>query len=252
MVFMKTLIGSLIVAMMLHGITCSAQKIQTRQEKDSITIVKLYNKLNDWPNLKHFQEDNINAGLPAANEKRVVFMGNSITQGWAKFWNVFFAGKPYINRGIGGQTSPQMLIRFRADVINLKPKVVVILSGANDLAGNTGPSTLEMIENNLVSMAELAKANGIKVVLCSLLPAYDFPWKKGLEPAEKIIQLNIWIKDYAKKMGFTYVDYHSSLVDARKGLKAEYTADGVHPNQEGYAVMTPIIEKGIAKALKSK
>lgn len=205
----------------------------------------------DWANLGRFKNDNANLSVTSTGEKRVVFMGNSITEGWIKIHPEFFAGKSYINRGISGQTTPQMLLRFRADVIKLKPKVVLILAGTNDIAGNTGPSTLEMIEDNIISMTQLAKANGIKVILCSVLPAFDYPWKPGLEPAEKIEKLNKMIKEYAAKSGSLYLDYYSSLVDERKGLKAEYSKDGVHPNAEGYSVMEPLAEKAIAKVLKS-
>ena len=206
----------------------------------------------DWPNLKRFRDANEKLGLPAADEKRVVFMGNSITEGWINIHPEFFSGRPYINRGISGQTTPQMLVRFRADVINLKPKVVFILAGTNDIAGNTGPSTLEMIEDNLASMGDLAKANGIKVIFCSILPAYDYPWKPGLKPYEKIITVNEWMKGYAAKHGMIYLDLYSAMVDSRPGMKTEYSKDGVHPNKEGYSVMEPIVEKAIAKALKMK
>ena len=202
----------------------------------------------DWPNLERFRAENANQVLPTPNEKRVVFMGNSITEGWVNLHPQFFTGKFYLNRGIGGQTTPQMLLRFRADVIKLKPRVVVILAGTNDIAGNTGPSTLEMIEDNIISMAQLAKANDIKVILCSVLPVYDYPWKPGLEPAEKIISLNKMIKDFAEKSGSIYLDYFSAMVDQRKGLKAEYSQDGVHPNDAGYNVMEPLAEAAIAKA----
>lgn len=202
----------------------------------------------DWANLQRFQKENAEIKAPVKGEKRVVFMGNSITEGWIKTCPEFFS-KNYINRGIGGQTTPQMLLRFRQDVIELQPKVVVILAGTNDIAGNTGPSTLEMIENNLASMAELAKANGIKVILCSVLPAYDFPWRKGLKPAEKIVKLNQWIEQYAQKNKIIYLDYYSSLVDERKGMKAEYSGDGVHPNRAGYEIMMPLAEAAIKKAL---
>ncbi|MDD4922648.1 MAG: SGNH/GDSL hydrolase family protein [Bacteroidales bacterium] len=207
---------------------------------------------NDWANLKRFGADNTKVGLPAANEKRVVFMGNSITEGWGKKSPEFFTGKPYVNRGISGQTTPQMLIRFRPDVINLKAKVVVILAGTNDIAGNTGPSTVEMIEDNLASMADIAKANNVKVILCSILPAFDYPWKRGLKPYEKILQVNTWIKGFAEKNGFIYLDLYSPMVDERPGMKAEYSSDGVHPNKAGYNVMEPLVEKAIAKALSSK
>jgi enterochelin esterase family protein len=209
-----------------------------------------YKTRNDWANFSEFAEDNQKLGPPAKGEKRVVFMGNSITIGWIGACPEFFDGKSYIDRGISGQTTPQMLIRFRPDVINLKPAAVVILAGINDIAGNTGPSTLEMIEDNLAGMAEMAKANGIKVILCSVLPAYDFPWRPGMEPADKVVQLNNWIKSYAAANNYIYVDYYSKMVDERKGLKAEYTYDGVHPNKAGYQVMQPIIEEAIKKALK--
>lgn len=206
----------------------------------------------DWANLNRFKDENIKIGLPASGENRVVFMGNSITEGWGKINPEYFSGKPYVNRGISGQTTPQMLIRFRADVINLKPDVVVILAGTNDIAGNTGPSTLEMIMDNIISMAELAKANNIKVILSSVLPAYDYPWKTGLKPAEKICTLNKMIKDYTDKNGIIYLDYYSSMADERKGLKAEYSTDGVHPNLAGYKVMAPLAEEAIAAALNQK
>ena len=204
----------------------------------------------DWANLTRFQAKNEALGTPAKGEKRVVFMGNSITEGWIYTCPEFFEGRPYINRGIGGQTTPQMLIRFRQDVINLHPKVVVILAGTNDIAGNTGPSTLEMIEDNLASMAEIAHANGIKVILCSVLPAYDYPWRKGMEPNVKIPELNKWIKNYAEKNKFIYLDYFSAMVDEKNGMQADLSGDGVHPNKKGYEIMQPMVEKAIAKALK--
>ena len=203
----------------------------------------------DWPNLKQFQNDNKKVGLPAEGENRVVFMGNSITIGWLKARPEFFEGKPYINRGIGGQTTPQMLIRFRQDVIDLKPKVVVILAGTNDIAGNTGPSTLPMIADNIKSMAELAHANGIKVILSSTLPAYDYPWRPGLEPAEKIVALNDMLKAYCEEKGHIYLDYFSTMADERKGLPKKYARDEVHPTVEGYKVMEPLVEAAIAEAL---
>ena len=202
----------------------------------------------DWANFDKYKEDNLKLGLPTQDENRVVFMGNSITQGWGEENPEFFEGKSYINRGISGQTTPQMLVRFRPDVVNLKPKAVVILAGTNDIAGNTGPSTLEMIEDNIASMVEIAKANNIKVVLCSVLPAYDYPWKPGLNPAKKIVDLNKWIKDYAEKNEIIYVDYFTPMADQRNGLKKEYSEDGVHPNLAGYKVMEPLVEKAIETA----
>jgi lysophospholipase L1-like esterase len=206
---------------------------------------------NDWANLERFHADNIKIGLPATGEKRVVFMGNSITEGWSNIRPEFFTGKPYVNRGISGQTTPQMLIRFKPDVINLKPSVVIINAGVNDIAGNTGPSTLEMIEDNISSMAMLAQVNGIRVIIASVLPAYDFPWRPGLNPAEKIAALNEWLKAFALKNKFVYLDYYSAMVDNRKGLPSKYSEDGVHPNAAGYKIMEPLAEKAISISLQT-
>jgi lysophospholipase L1-like esterase len=205
---------------------------------------------NDWANFERYKEENLKLGLPAPEDNRIIFMGNSITEGWKQLSPGFFKDREYINRGISGQTTPQMLVRFRPDVVNLKPKVVVILAGTNDIAGNTGPSTLEMIEDNIASMVEIAKANNIKVLLCSVLPVYDYPWKPGLNPAQKIVDLNKWIKNYADKNEIIYVDYFSSMADDRNGLKAEYSEDGVHPNLTGYKAMEPLIEKAISDVLR--
>lgn len=206
-------------------------------------------KVQDWPNLKQFQEANAALEAPAENEDRVVFMGNSITIGWINARPEFFEGKPWINRGISGQTTPQMLVRFRQDVVDLKPKVVVLLAGTNDIAGNTGPSTLEMIMDNIKGMAEIAHANGIKVVLSSTLPAYDYPWKPGLEPAPKIVALNKQIIEFCEAKGHIYLDYFSAMVDERGGLPKKYADDEVHPTVAGYKVMEPLAEAAIAKAL---
>jgi lysophospholipase L1-like esterase len=205
---------------------------------------------NDWADLAHYAQANAALPPPAPNEQRVVFMGNSITEGWAKFFPAEFPGKPYIGRGISGQTTPQMLVRFRQDVVALGPAVVVILGGTNDIAGNTGPSTLEMIEDNLMSMTEIAKANGIRVVLSSVLPVFDYPWRRGLEPAPKIMALNAWMKAYAARVGAGYLDYESAMSDSRHGLRGELTVDGVHPNEAGYRVMAPLAERAIAEALR--
>jgi len=209
-----------------------------------------YNPRLDWPWLGRFKEANLALGAPAPGESRVVFMGNSITAGWKiEGPDGSFPGKPYINRGISGQTTPQMVLRFRQDVIALQPKVVVILAGTNDIAGNTGPMTLEQTEDNLASMADLAAANHIKVVLCSILPALDYPWKPGLTPAPKILSINAWMKAYAALKGYVYVDYHTAMKDERDGLPPNLSHDGVHPLPAGYAVMTPLVEAGIEKAL---
>jgi len=203
----------------------------------------------DWANLARYREENTKLGLPHTCDTRVVFMGNSITEGWIKQVPHFFANGMYINRGISGQTTPQMLVRFRQDVIHLYPKVVVILAGINDIAGNTGPSTLEMIEDNLYSMSELAQVHGIQVVLCSVLPALDFPWRPGMEPALKVVDLNKRIKEYARTHGVIYCDYFSAMADENNGLPKKLSEDGVHPNKAGYAIMAPLVEKAIAQAL---
>jgi len=196
---------------------------------------------DDWPALNRYREANRKLKKTGTNEQRVVFIGNSIIDNWINLSPNFFKDSSYVNRGISGQTTPQILARFRADVIALEPKVVVILAGTNDIAGNTGPSTLEMIEDNYASMTELAKAHGIRVVLCSVLPVYDYPWRRGLEPAEKIVSLNKWIQSYCKNNDVEYLNFYASLVDERKGMKDEYTFDGVHPNKEGYAVMESLV-----------
>ena len=204
----------------------------------------------DWAGLQTFMKANADLPAPAPDENRVVFMGNSIVELWTPYFASLFPGKPYIGRGISGQTTPQMLVRFRQDVIALKPKVVLILAGTNDIAGNTGPATLEMIENNLASMAELAKANGIRVVLSAVMPVCDYikPQTERRPPA-KIVALNQWIRDYTVKNGFVFLDYYSAMVDSNKMLKKELTFDGLHPNAAGYAVMSPLAEKAIEKAL---
>ncbi len=206
----------------------------------------------DWANLKRYKVQNDSVLRLPASENRVVFMGNSITDGWRKTHPEFFTENPYVCRGIGGQTTPQMLIRFRQDVINLKPKAVVILAGTNDIAGNTGPTTLEAIMNNIASMAELAATNGIHPILCSVLPAYDYPWRKGLEPNNKIPQLNAMIEAYAKKKGFVYVDYFNVMADEKNAMIPEYTTDGVHCTSVGYDVMERMIVPTINKVLKKK
>ncbi|PZX94451.1 acylhydrolase [Flavobacterium aquariorum] len=199
-------------------------------------------KFPDWGYLNKYKNENALFLAPALGEQRIVFFGDSITEGWKTIHPIFFVGKSYINRGINGQTTSQMLLRFRSDVIELKPQIVVILAGGNDIAENTGPITHETILGNLISMCELAKANNIKTALCSILPANDFPWKRGMEPAYKIEALNKMILKYAKANDIAYVDYYSTMADEQKGLKSIYSEDGVHPNKEGYRVMEPIVE----------
>ena len=204
----------------------------------------------DWANLNYYRKANTMLENPADNEDRIVFMGNSITQFWQDVHPDFFVGKSYVNRGISGQTTSQMLLRFRADVINLHPKVVVFLGGTNDIAGNTGDVSLDMIEDNIFSMIELAKINDIRVVLCSVLPAFDYSWSPGKEPAEKIIELNAALKFYAETHDVTFVDFHTPMKDARNGLRFELGEDGVHPNVAGYLIMEPLVEQAIAAELQ--
>jgi lysophospholipase L1-like esterase len=217
-------------------------------------IATMEKKLDDWPQLGRYRAENTALAAPAVGEKRVVFYGDSITDGWGRRPNTgtFFPGKPYVNRGISGQTTPQMVVRFRQDVIDLKPVAVVILAGTNDVAGNTGPMTPEMTMENFASMIDLAKANGIKVIVTSITPAYDYPWKKGMEPAGKIKALNAMLKAYCDTSGVTWVDYYSALVDEKGGMKDGTSFDGVHPNAVGYAIMGPLAQAGIDKTLKSK
>lgn len=204
----------------------------------------------DWANLNRFKKQNVALGMPDKGERRIVFMGNSITEGWLNQDPAFFKNSSYINRGISGQTTPQMLLRFRADVINLQPEVVIILAGTNDIAGNTGPMTLEEIRDNIISMCELAKANNIKVILSSVLPAYDYNWKPGMEPNIKIPKLNKMLADYAQETGIIYLDYFTAMADDRNGLPLELAEDGVHPTKKGYDMMRVLAEEAIQKALK--
>jgi len=176
-------------------------------------------------------------------------MGNSITESWSVYQPEFFEGKSYINRGISGQTTPQMLIRFRPDVIDLKPQIVVILAGINDIAGNTGPSTEKMIVDNIISMAELAKSNSIDVIICSILPANDFSWSQNQNPSPKILAVNQALKKYSKINGMVYLDYYTSMVNEQEGLIKDYGLDSVHPNKKGYQVMSKLLEKKIIEIL---
>jgi lysophospholipase L1-like esterase len=251
------------ITLLVCAASVSAQTASPAQEcEDAKNRVKqLDARLKDWPNLARYHDGNTKVAPPAKDENRVVFMGDSITDGWQNpSAGGFFPGKPYIDRGISGQTTPQMLIRFRPDVIAFRPKVVVILAGTNDLAGNTGPMTLEATEDNLTSMAELARANGIRVVLASLLPVSDYEKNKDgnpiiqttRRPPEKIKALNQWMKDYCAKNDCVYLDYFSAMVDDKGFLKEELSKDGLHPDDKGYAVMGPLAEKAIAAALKKK
>jgi lysophospholipase L1-like esterase len=208
----------------------------------------------DWAKLARYAPDNAQLPAPKRGVPRVVLLGNSITEGWPKADPGFFTPKAYelIGRGISGQTSPQMLVRFRQDVLDLRPQVVAIAAGTNDVAQNTGPYQPQATMNNIMSMAELARAHGVKVILCSVLPATDFWWRKGLEPAPKIVALNALIKAYAEQQHFTYLDYHAALADEQQGLPLKYADDGVHPNLAGYQAMEPLLLRAVAQALKQK
>jgi lysophospholipase L1-like esterase len=265
-----TRLTKLVLALLLAAVTTAAQSPQSSRSpvqettectKAKATVTRLETILRDWPELGRYRDENGKVTVPAKNEKRVVFMGDSITDSWDDpRYGGFFPGKPYVNRGIGGQTTPQMLIRFRPDVIALKPEVVVFLAGTNDIAGNTGPMTLEQIEGNLTSMVELARFHRIRVVLASLLPVSDYekaadgqPHIQTMRrPPEKIRALNEWIKNYATANNLTYLDYYSAMVDDKGFLKDELTNDGLHPNDKGYQVMGPLAEEAIARALKGK
>jgi alpha-L-fucosidase len=237
-------------------------EIKTSREGDSIllpedapdgiaTVIKLeVIPFEDWANLHKYEKANAEVGLPKANEDRVVFMGNSITEGWVRNDPEFFHSNSYIGRGISGQTTMQMLLRFRPDVLDLKPKAVVILAGTNDIAANKGPVSIENTAGNIFSMVELAQANGIKVVLASVLPANRYSWRPAIYPADKIIALNKLIKAYAEEHNIVYLDYYSPMVDNEKGLKSAYSKDGVHPTTKGFDVMEPLVQKAIDKALK--
>jgi acyl-CoA thioesterase I len=211
-------------------------------------------RLRDWANLTRYRE--ANRAVTAAHPQRVVFMGDSITDAWPQRVPAFFDGKPYVGRGISGQTTPQMLVRFRRDVLDLKPRVVVILAGTNDIAGNTGLMTDEDIQGNLASMAQLAKANGIRVVLASITPVSGYHVaptgvpQTSSRPMARIRAINAWIKEYAAANGHVYLDYFSAMTDEAGHLRTELSADDLHPNVQGYAIMGPLAEQAIARALR--
>ena len=208
--------------------------------------------MDDFGQLARYRDANPALKSPAQNESRVVFFGDSITDKWPL--EQYFPGKPYINRGISGQTTPQMLIRFRQDVIDLKPKIVVILAGTNDIAGNTGPMRLEDIEANLASMAELARAHEVKVILASILPVNNYTPQSlelfGERSPEKILTLNRWLKDYCAANNLIYLDYFDAMVDDKGLLKREFAEDGLHPNAAGYKIMAPFAEQAIKLSLE--
>jgi len=210
--------------------------------------------MDDFGELARYREDNAKLAAPEKGERRIVFFGDSITDGWKL--DRWFPGKHYVNRGIGGQTTAQMLVRFREDVLDLKPAVVVILAGTNDIAGNTGPMSLEEIEANYASMAELARLHGVKVVFSSVLPVHNYTPKTAnlfpLRSPEKILQLNRWMQEHCVVEDCVYLDYFSAMVDDKGLMKRELAEDGLHPNQAGYAIMAPLAEKAIGRALGAK
>jgi len=231
-------------------------------QETALALTRLLNndvRLRDWPQLARYREANRNLAAPKAGESRIVFMGDSITDIWQQDrFGYFVPAKPYVDRGISGQTTPQMLIRFRPDVIDLQPKVVVILAGTNDIAGNTGPMTDEDIQRNLASMAELAKAHGIKVVLASITPTAGYHVAPNgtpqttSRPMARIRANNDWMKKYAADNGHVYLDYFTPMLDSAGLMKAELTGDDLHPNAAGYAIMGPLVEAAIQKALASR
>ena len=256
---MKTIILTFLIAtssLAVAAQTPSPSPLDAAAEKQRAD--RLQARYNDFANLARYRDANSKLAPPTAGEQRVVFMGDSITDIWKL--DQYFPGKLYINRGISGQTTPQMLLRFRPDVIDLKPKVVVILAGTNDIAGNTGSETLGEIEGNLTSMVELARANGINVVLATLTPVGDYEKDKNgkqivqtvRRPPEQILELNRWIKQFAADRGLVYLDYFTSTVDDKGFFKEDLTYDGLHPNAKGYEVMKPLVEHAIELALKAR
>jgi acyl-CoA thioesterase I len=241
-------VAAIAATVLFSSFDARAQSAPASQTADGYRNAREKQLLTDFGWLERFREDNVKLGAPAPGEKRVVFMGDSITQIW--HLDQSFPGKPYINRGISGQTTPQMLVRFRQDVIDLHPKVVILLAGTNDIAGNTGLMTVEQTEGNIESMAELATASGIRVALCSIPPSTKFSWRPEVgDPSQKIIAINAWIRSYAASKGYPYVDYHSAMKDAENGLPASLSKDGVHPLPAGYAIMAPLAEAAIRQAL---
>jgi lysophospholipase L1-like esterase len=247
---MRSIFTAASLAALLLSAACSLPAQTSPATPTAAQVAAMESKLNDWPQLKRYQADDEALPPPPAGDRRVVFYGDSITDNWGHHVGTFFPGKPYVNRGISGQTTPQMLVRFQQDVVHLKPSAVVILAGTNDIAGNTGPSTPQMIEDNFRSMTDIAKQNGIKVILASITPAYSYPWKPGVDPVATIRQVNEWLKTYCSHEHLVYLDYYSAMVDDKGAMKPGLSKDGVHPTIEGYAVMAPLAEGAIHQALK--
>ena len=253
------IIGSLIVAAVFFTIPVAQAQTPAATDKPcdcdqlNTKLANTQKTLQDWPNIARYHDANASVQPPTKDEKRVVFMGDSITDAWVRpQFGGFFPGKPYLDRGISGQTTPQMLVRMFPDVIDLKPAAVIILAGTNDSSRNTGPMTPTMIEENLQAMTELAQAHGIKVVLCSILPIADYGPNKMSEgrPPADILKINTWMKAYAAKAHAIYADYFSATVDGAGSLKPGISRDGLHPNADGYKLMVPVAEAALAKALQ--
>lgn len=249
----------LVVVAMVGSMGSVAQQVTPSTETTTPAISdvqsdSLMKHIGDWAQLGRYRADNASLPPVKAGEKRVVFYGDSITDGWGRHKDAdpWFPGKSYVNRGISGQTTAQMLVRFQQDVVALHPAAVILLAGTNDIAGNTGPASIAMIADNITSMADIAKAHGIRMILTSVLPADHYNWRKDAKPAESIKALNVWIKSFAAARGLVYVDYYSALVNGQGGLDEVNARDGVHPTKVAYAVMAPLAEAGIEKALKKK
>ena len=232
---------------------CLAGPVRTQAAPVSATAVAAEKKDGpDWANLGRYREANAQLGPPARGENRVVVIGASIMENWGHSREQFFPGNPYVNRGISGQTSAQVLLRFRQDVIQLKPKVVLINVGVNDIAQDQGPDPLRALEDNYASMVDLARANGIRVVLSSLTPAREIPWRREIDAGPSIQAVNAWLKDYAAGHGIVYVDFFSALAEPDRSFRANLTSDGVHPTAAGYAVMAPLAQEAVEKALRMR
>ncbi len=266
---MKYRIIGLVIFGLLFTTAAQSQLVKEFNQEDNSCCLPLFaqrlvNQLKDWDQLSRYQKENKELKKEPYNPERVVFMGDSITD----FWKLaeYFPGKPYVNRGISGQTTPQMLVRMYPDVIVHKPAAMVLLAGINDVSQNTGPATAEMVEQNIMAMTDIARQNGVKVILCSVMPVSDYGFFKAkasgklpsymkepvtaTHPPEDILKLNAWMKDYASKVNAVYVDYFSAMADGKGFLKENISEDGIHPNAEGYRIMTKIVEKAIEKVLK--
>ncbi len=238
----------LALALLMATLGANAQTDSTRKQPEQPKPWETA----DWANRKRYQADNEKFGTFKPGQKGVIFMGDSITDVWITNDSSFWSSNPFLDRGISGQTTTQMLVRFRPDVIDLKPSVVVILAGINDIAQNNGPISIQDVFGNLQSMAILAKEAGIKVVLCSVLPANHFPWRSEIVPTDKVGELNALLKAYAQKNNIVYLDYYSKMADDQRGLPKNLATDGIHPTLEGYRIMEPMVQTAIAEALKKK